>query len=223
MKYIVVDFEMNPVSRIYKEQKAICKNEVIEIGAVLLDEDYREQDSFQMYVKPCFSEELRKSIVRLTGITDDMLWCAPHFPEALKLFFEWCLSCGNDVQVIQWSESDYEQISGEILQKKVTLSEQERTLMTGWHDFQKEYGDVIGSEKQTSLSYAVMLAGEEFEGKRHDALHDARNTARIFKTVRIPEERKNSLGKVIEVLNTHTTLGSSLGEMFDFSKMVAVA
>ena len=223
MKYIVVDFEMNPVSRVYKEQKAICKNEIIEIGAVLLDEDYREQDSFQMYVKPCFSEELRRNIVRLTGITDDMLRNAPGFTEAMKRFFEWCLSFGDEVQVIQWSESDYEQIAGEILQKQVPLSEQERTLMTGWHDFQKEYGDVIGTEKQTSLSYAVMLAGEEFEGKRHDALHDARNTARIFKTVRIPEERESSLGKVIEVLNTHTKLGSSLGDMFDFSKMVAVA
>ena len=223
MKYIVVDFEMNPVSRVYKEQKAICKNEIIEIGAVLLDEGYREQDSFQMYVKPCFSEELRRNIVRLTGITDDMLRNAPGFTEAMKRFFEWCLSFGDEVQVIQWSESDYEQIAGEILQKQVPLSEQERTLMTGWHDFQKEYGDVIGTEKQTSLSYAVMLAGEEFEGKRHDALHDARNTARIFKTVRIPEERESSLGKVIEVLNTHTKLGSSLGDMFDFSKMVAVA
>lgn len=223
MKYIVVDFEMNPVSRVYQEQKAICKNEIIEIGAVLLDEGYREQDSFQMYVKPCFSEELRRSIVRLTGITDDMLRNAPGFAVAMKRFFEWCLSFGDEVQVIQWSESDYEQIAGEILQKQVPLSEQERTLMAGWHDFQKEYGEVIGTEKQTSLSYAVMLAGEEFEGKRHDALHDARNTARIFKTVRIPEERENSLGKVIEVLNTHTKLGSSLGDMFDFSKMVAVA
>ena len=43
MKYIVVDFEMNPVSRTYKEQKAICTNEIIQIGAVLLDENYQER------------------------------------------------------------------------------------------------------------------------------------------------------------------------------------
>ncbi len=223
MKYIVVDFEMNPVSKEFKEQKAICRNEIIEIGAVLLDESFKEQDSFQMYVKPCFSSEIRKYIVQLTGITDCMIGNAPGFTKAMKLFFEWCLSCGDDVQVIQWSESDYEQIAGEMLQKQYPLSEKERSLMTGWHDFQKEYGDVIGTEKQTSLNYAVMLAGEEFEGKRHDALHDARNTARIFRTVRIPEERQKSLGKVIEVLNIHTQIGTLLGEMFDFSKMVAVA
>lgn len=223
MKYIVVDFEMNPVSREYKEQKEICKNEVIEIGAILLDEDYTELDSFQMYVKPCFSQELRSYIVQLTGITDNTLRNAPCFAEAIKRFFEWCLQCGEDVQIIQWSENDFEQIAGEILQKQYKMSDQERHLMTGWQDFQKEYGDVIGMENKTSLSYAVMLAGAEFEGRRHDALFDARNTARIFRTVRIPEERKRSLGKVIEVLNTHTTLGSCLGEMFDFSKMIAVA
>lgn len=223
MKYIVVDFEMNPVSRTYKEQKAICRNEIIQIGAVLLDENYQEEDSFQTYVKPRFCDELRRSIVRLTGITDDMLVCAPGFSEALKAFFEWCIRCGDEIQIIQWSESDHSQIAGEILQKQYTLTEQEETLMTEWHDFQKEYGDVIGAEHETSLSYAVMLAGEEFEGKRHDALHDARNTARIFRTVRIPEERNNSLEKVIEVLKEHTPLVSSLGDMIDFSKICAVA
>ena len=223
MKYIVVDFEMNPVSSTYKEQKAVCTNEIIQIGAVLLDENYEERDSFQTYVKPHFSEELRRSIVNLTGITDDMLQFAPGFSDALKAFFKWCNHCGDNVQIIQWSENDYSQIVGEILQKQYTLTESEKRLMTGWYDFQQEYGEVIGAEHKTSLSYAVMLTGEEFEGKRHDALHDARNTARIFRTVRIPEERKNSLGRVIAVLKESTPLVSSLGDMFDFSKICAVA
>ena len=223
MKYIVVDFEMNPVSRTYEEEKAICRNEIIQIGAVLLDENYVEQDSFKTYVKPCFSEGLKRNIVCLTGITDEMLLFAPRFPEALKAFFKWCLKCGPEIQVIQWSESDHAQIAGEILQKQYPLSEQEGKLMSGWHDFQREYGDVIGSEHETSLSYAVMLAGEDFEGKRHDALHDARNTARILRTVRIPEERKRTLGKVLEVLKESTPLVSSLGDMLELSKMIAVA
>ena len=223
MKYIVVDFEMNPVSGTFKEQRAICNNEIIQIGAVLLDEQYQEQDAFQTYVKPRFCSRVSRNIVKLTGITDDMLQYAPGFSEALRAFFEWCLRCGDNVQIIQWSESDHSQISGEIMQKQYLLSEQEKSLMLGWYDFQKEYGDIIGSDHKTSLSYAVMLAGEEFEGKRHDALHDARNTARIFRTVRIPEERENSLGKVIEVLKESTPLVSSLGDMFDFSKICAVA
>ena len=61
MKFVVVDFEMNPVSSIYKEQKAICTNEIIQIGAVLLDDNYEELDSFQTYVKPCFCAKLEKT------------------------------------------------------------------------------------------------------------------------------------------------------------------
>lgn len=223
MKYVVVDFEMNPILRSYKNERAICKNEIIQIGAVLLDDNYKEQDSFQMYVKPVFSEKLKRSIVDLTGITDEKLLSAPRFEKAMKAFFEWCLHCEDKVQVIQWSENDYLQVIDEISLKKYIPTDQEKELLSGWHDFQKEYGDVIGRENQTSLSYAVMLAGEEFEGKRHDALYDARNTARILRTVRIPEERKRSLGKVIEVLKEEKTLGTTLGDMFDFSMICAVA
>lgn len=219
MKYIVVDFEMNPVSGIYNEQKAICTNEIIQIGAVLLDENYEERDSFRTYVKPRFSEKLRRNIVSLTGITDDMLQHAPEFPDALKAFFGWCSCCGDKVQIIQWSESDYSQVAGEIRQKNYILTDQEKPLMVGWHDFQKEYGEVIGAEREMSLSNAVMLAGKDFEGKQHDALYDARNTARIFRTVRIPEERQKSMGKVSEVLKGSRPLAASLGDMFDFSKL----
>ena len=148
---------------------------------------------------------------------------APGFSDAIKAFFEWCLRCGDDIQVIQWSESDHNQIAGEILQKQYKLTEQEEVLMTGWHDFQKEYGDAIGTVQETSLSRAVMLTGEEFEGKRHDALYDARNTAKLFRIVRIPEERENSLDKVITILKESTPLVSTLGDMFDFSKMCVVA
>lgn len=223
MKYIIVDFEMNPVSNTYKEQKAICTNEIIQIGAVLLDENYEELDSFQTYVKPCFCAKLKKHIVRLTGITDAKVQKAPGFSDAIKAFFEWCLRCGDDIQVIQWSGSDHNQIAGEIRQKQYRLTKQEEALMSGWHDFQREYGDVIGTAQGTSLSRAVMLTGEEFEGKRHDALHDARNTARLFRIVRIPEERENSLDKVITILKESTPLVSTLGDMFDFSKICVVA
>lgn len=223
MQYIVVDLEMNPVSRKYKEKKAICTNEIIQIGAVALDENYQEQDTFKTYVKPRFSEELRRHIVRLTGITDERLRYAPGFEDALKVFFEWCLQFGDKVQMIQWSESDYTQISREIQQKRYLLSEKEKTLLIGWHDFQKEYGEVIGAEHETSLNDAVMLTGENFEGKRHDALQDARNTAKILRMVRIPEERTNCIEKVVELLKGSTPLVSSLGDMFDFSKICAIA
>ena len=54
MKYIVLDLEMNGVPKDNKEAFESSHMEIIEIGAVALDEDYREIDSFLTYVKPPF-------------------------------------------------------------------------------------------------------------------------------------------------------------------------
>ena len=40
MKHVVVDLEMNPVDREYREVRKRLRDEVIEIGAVELGEDY---------------------------------------------------------------------------------------------------------------------------------------------------------------------------------------
>lgn len=59
MKYIVVDLEMNSLAKEYKEERAQCGMEIIEIGAVVLDEQYQEVDSFKTLVKPQFNDEIK--------------------------------------------------------------------------------------------------------------------------------------------------------------------
>ena len=51
MKYIVIDLEMNPIAAVHKTERETCKLEVIEIGAVLLDENYQEigKQYFEQY------------------------------------------------------------------------------------------------------------------------------------------------------------------------------
>ena len=46
MKYVVIDLEMNPIATVHTAEREYCKLEVIEIGAVLLDEKYQEIGSF---------------------------------------------------------------------------------------------------------------------------------------------------------------------------------
>ena len=92
MKYIFVDFEMNPIEGKFKEIRQLCRQEIIEIGAVMLDESYQEVDSFKQYVKPAFSSEITKKYARLTGITTAMVADAPSFNEAIDIFLSWCMS-----------------------------------------------------------------------------------------------------------------------------------
>ena len=55
MKHIVVDLEMNNIRR-RSEARKICTNEIIEIGASMLDENLWEIGKFQIYVKPEYND-----------------------------------------------------------------------------------------------------------------------------------------------------------------------
>lgn len=218
MKYIVVDLEMNPLSKVYKEEREICNNEIIEIGAVVLDENYNEIGSFKTIVKPRLNSKIETKVEKLTGITTDMVSSAPFFEDAVGMFFTWCDSIKENIQILQWSDSDYAQLEKEMHLKGYKLTVQQEKLFTNWYDFQKEFGETLGLERQLSLKKALMYAGIDFEGKEHDALFDARNTATLVTIVRTPELCKQALDNVINAL-TPKSINVSLGDMFDFSQL----
>ena len=87
MKYVVIDLEMNPIATVHTAEREYCKLEVIEIGAVLLDEKYQEIGSFVTLVKPRFNSRIEKRYEKLTGIKTEMIESAPCFEDALDMFF----------------------------------------------------------------------------------------------------------------------------------------
>ena len=219
MKYIVIDLEMNPVSRKYRQEKRICRSEIIEIGAVLLDEQYKETGSYKTYVRPQFSDRITEEITKLTGISTEDVQDAPVFSDAWKSFYKWCVEVvGEPMQIVTWSDNDQRQVLKEMEMKSYETTSDERSFLDGWHDFQEEYGRVVGLQQCTTMKNAVMLADSDFEGRQHDALADARNTAVLLRTVRIPDQRQNALGKVINVLQAKP-LETSLGDLFDFGSL----
>ncbi len=218
MKHIVVDLEMNGLAKEYKEERQFWGREVIEIGAVVLDDSYNEIGSFKTLVKPQYNDRITPYYSNLTGITTEMVAEAPHFEEALKTFFAWCKSLDKQVHIYQWSESDLEQIVKEVELKGIVLSNENRQLLTDWEDFQKEYGKKLNLDNAVSLKNAAMYAGVDFEGREHDALDDARNTATLLKIVRTPELCKQALEHVIDAL-TPSASGSTLGSMFNFAEL----
>lgn len=216
MKHIVVDLEMNNI-RQKSEARRICTMETIEIGAVMLDDNLQEISSFRTYVKPEYNDGIVKKITRLTGITDDMVLNAPRFNEALRMFTNWCLGTGDDVTIYAWSESDYGQISKEMLLKGyIVTKEEENLLCNDWSDFQKEFDSHLGFERQLSLKMALDMAGVDFSGREHDALDDARNTAELLQIFRDEELFDKTLRKIKEFMEP-TEIGSTIGDLIDFS------
>lgn len=97
--------------------------------------------------------------------------------------------------------------------KEYRLSKEEELITDiPWQDFQRTIDDYLGFERQISLQKALELAGIDFNGHAHDALDDARNTARLLSVYQ-------DAVKIKEVLIS-TPLGNSIGNMFDFSTLV---
>lgn len=195
MNYIIVDFEMNPVAGEYKEERQICRCEIIEIGAVTMDESFMVLGEFKTLVKPQYNDSIYKKYETLTGISTQMVSGAPTFATAYEMFVNWCESYGSDYEVYAWSENDYNQLTAEMELKQYKKADKMRPL-ENWFDFQKEYTEKLGLERIMSLEKALDYAGIEFEGHMHDALCDAKNTAELFAIVR-NEERCNVVLKAV--------------------------
>lgn len=69
MNYIIVDLEMNPIAGEYKDERKICRSEIIEIGAVIMDESFLVMGEFRTLVKPQFNDCIYKKYETLTGIS----------------------------------------------------------------------------------------------------------------------------------------------------------
>ena len=218
MNYIFIDFEMHPIDKIHKEQRKIAYTEIIEFGAVILNDKFEEFAEFKSYVHPLYSAEVLPQYTRLTHITSAMVHKAESFPVVLEKFADWCFQAGDDFKVYAWSENDLAQLKSEMRLKEIPVEGKYEKIVTSWYDFQKEYCDLIKLSKPISLSTALEILGEDFSGAIHDALWDARNTARLFALSQDHEEFEERK-KTLCLFEEAEPVTVSLGELFDFSKL----
>lgn len=215
MKYIFVDFEMNPIAKEYKQQRACCSREIIQIGAVMLDEAFKEVSMFKSFVKPEFNTTVYKKFEELTGISTAQVASAVNFNEALKNFVDWCGQ--GDYEIYAWSSSDKDQIEKEMQLKGIQSDLHIQYMFEHWLDFQKIFMEIIEEEKLISLEKALNACGIPFSGRQHDALNDARNTSLLF-----IESKLNDISMCIKSIREAMNCVEekvTLGDMFNFASL----
>ena len=208
MVHIVIDLEMNPVQRSLKDVRRFILDEVIEFGAVKLDENYKQISEFQSYVKPQFSE-ITKHITKLTGITNEIVADKNTFEIEFEKFFEWI--GGWDMKIYSWSASDIKQLKNECSYKLPNFDV--ARLERQWIDIQKEFDDRIGLHNSLSLKYAVGAMNRDFEGTAHTALADATNTAAILTLMQDDAAFFKTMQPVIDMLKPKK-LSQSIGDLY---------
>ena len=103
MNYVVVDFEWNQACYGKGSENRKIPFEIIEIGAVKLDENLKEIDRFSRTIRPKVYKKLHYITRDLTGITQEELCASDPFSYVLVDFMLWC---GKDYIFCTWGNMD---------------------------------------------------------------------------------------------------------------------
>ena len=122
---VVVDIEMCIVQKEYQWKDYPYEHEIIQIGAVMMDEEYEICGEFSSYVRPKYGR-IDHFIQELTGISDRDILEAPNLEKALDNMLSWL--AGHEVTFYSWSKTDYVQITREIQAKGIDEEKMEMFL-----------------------------------------------------------------------------------------------
>ena len=177
MNYIVLDMEWNqpwPGSPSSKKVLPVAiRGEIIQIGAVRLDDQNCPGDEFQVMVVPKIYRHLNRRVSKLTGIKETRLRSeGVPFPEAMEQFRLWC---GENPVFLTWGFDDIG-----ILRENLQLFSLDRSWTERWYNVQMFFNaQTDGSNSQKALKTAMETFQIEASRPAHDALGDAYHTALI--------------------------------------------
>ncbi len=178
MNYIIMDLEWNNA---YCKKKKGFINEIIEIGAVKLDEKLNVVDTFSMIIKAQLGKKLHSRVKELTNITNDDISSGTPFSQTMSLFRKW--SAGNDNVILTWGDTDirvlienFRYFNGisfiPFLSNYVNLQKYAQAFMN------------ISKADQIGLSAAAEKLEIDIESySLHRALDDSLLTADLFKKI----------------------------------------
>ena len=154
MNYLVIDLEMCKVPKNYRGKNYKYASEIIQVGAVLLDEEYKEIGTLCQYVHPEFGI-LDYFITNLTGIEKGQIKNAPKLKDALIHMADWLGE--REYKVFAWSKSDYWQLDHEIKSKKLNDEKLDELMKPErWVDYQEIFGKKYNFEQAVGLQEALM-------------------------------------------------------------------
>lgn len=191
MNYIIYDLEWNQPDSPEQalREPVYLSGEIIEIGAVKLDENFAVTDTFKAYVTPQCYTRLHSRIVALTGIHDrDLSEKGRPFPEVWAQFTHWC---GSEYSFMTWSMSDLPVLIENLLLHKLDI-----TLLPVCYDIQRIFSrEIMNGDTRYALDSALAILKIKGE-PAHDALNDAKNTAAICQCLPLEEHLQEYASQV---------------------------
>ncbi len=202
MAFIIIDLEFNNLEGIHKYypdlftkypslENVELDNEIIEIGAIKLDNYMKPLNEFKAYIKPSVIPVLNPKISEITGITEKDLENGLSFQEGMEKLSE--LIDDGDV-ICSWAKDDIIEIINNALYYKY----KNLGWLKNYLDLQEYSTKILAKKKSLSLKNALEdLKIKVDNSKLHDALNDAIYTAEVFKRIYNSRVLKNYIIKDI--------------------------
>lgn len=223
MNYIILDLEWNQPSCTPGDMPVNgIPFEIIEIGAVKLNDKKEYLDCFHRVIAPVIYTQLHQITSELTSITADELSGGDNFPAAFNDFIKWC---GSDYIFCTWGAMDITELQRNMKHYNIPLL----PFPVYYYDLQKIFSIIYEDGKlRRSLEYAVEYLQLDASRPFHRAIDDARYTADVLSllddeqlhryysidTYQLPDSKKT------EIYACYDTYSKYISRSFDDKVMV---
>lgn len=176
MNYVVFDLEWNQGNQAQQTEHADIPFEVIEIGAVKLNDKYVMISEFSRLIKPEVYREMHQYTSKLIHLQMEELERGRPFAEVMKDFLEWCGT--EEYLFCSWGSLDLTELQRNMRYHNMTpLSDRPIPYL----DVQKLFSLVYEDGKsRRSLETAVDMVQLEKDIPFHRAFSDAYYTAKLL-------------------------------------------
>lgn len=196
MNYIIYDLEFNQKNNSFIEDnntsakvtnnsiKTEVNNscnipfEIIQIGALKLNESFQTISTFNALIKPTIYKTIHPFVENLTKITNDMVASCKDFVHVYEDFLKFI---GNDEIILGvWGTADIKELVRNL--KFYNLS---TSYVPKYFDIQKYASKYLKApgKSRIGLRNAIELLNIPIECEFHDAFNDAYYTAEVFKLI----------------------------------------
>ena len=188
MNYIILDLEWNQSAKGKNFEKKEIPFEIIQIGAVKLNEHGKVQDIFNAVVRPTVYKKLHSAVKEVVALSDAELKQGLSFQEAFMKLMQFC---GDDYIFCTWGSQDLWQLQQNMKYYRI---ENAFPKVMKYYDVQKLFSIVFEDGKlRRTVEYAIDVFQLEKDMPFHSAVNDARYVAKIFQRLM---ENKEAMERV---------------------------
>ena len=189
MNYVIFDLEWNQCPDGKEKENPKLPFEIVEIGAIKLNENREEIGRFQEVIRPLVYRRLHHRTKEVIHLEQDELDQARTFSPVVRDFLAWC---GEDCKFVTWGSLDLSE-----LQRNMDYYHIRNPLPNPlfFYDLQKMFSLLYDDGKsRMSLEQAVEFLGIEKTIPFHRAFDDTYYTAEVMKRMDLAQvERYESV------------------------------